>query len=154
MNRVRIQSYVRIGAEFQPIQDIKRYDGDSMYVPGAVSLVVDEVELMGIELWDDINWLWPFIVQAVDDYRKTGTGKRGFPDQPISFKVEAAWPGHALVSVVSDSFEHKAVVPEDELYSAVAHAGLTFFTELQRICSEYEGDDAEIGVLRSWLDDT
>lgn len=151
MSRVQIQSYVRIGEEFQPIQDVTRYDGGSMYVPGAVSLVVDEVELIGIELWDDINWLWPLIVQAVDDCRTTGTGKRGFPDQPISVKVEAAWPGHALVSVVSDSFEHKAVAPEEELYDAVAQAGLVFFAELQRICSDYDGDDAEIDVLRSWL---
>lgn len=151
MSRVRIQSYVRIGEDFQPIEDVKRYDGDSMYVPGAVSLVVDDVELMGAELWDDINWLWPLMVQAVDDYRRTRTGKRGFPDQPISFKVEAAWPGHALVSVVSDSFEHKAVVPEEAFYEEVARAGLTFFAELQRICPEYDGDDAEIDVLRAWL---
>lgn len=146
-----MQSYVRIGDEFQPIQNVKRYDGDSMYVPGAVSLVIDEVDLMGTDLWDDINWLWPFIVQAVDDYRKSGFGKRGFPDQPISFKVEAVWPGHALVSVVSDSFEHKAVAPDEDLYEAVARAGLTFFSELRRICSEYDAGDAEIDVLRSWV---
>lgn len=150
MSRVRIQSYVRIGGDFHPIEDVKRYDGDPDYVPGAVSLVVDDVELMGVDLWDDINWLWPLMVQAVDDCRRRGAGKRGFPDQPISFKVEDAWPGHMLVSVVSDSFERKAVAPEKEFYDAFASAGLAFFAELQRICSDYDGDDAEIDVLRSW----
>ncbi|MFC7219864.1 hypothetical protein ACFQLX_17085 [Streptomyces polyrhachis] len=33
---------------------------------------------------------------------------------------------------------------------AVAYAGLVFFTEPQRICSEYDGADPEIDMLRPW----
>ena len=150
MSRVRIQSYVKVGEVFQPIQEIEAFCGDCMYVAGAVSIVIDDVEMMGFDLWDDINWLWPYIAQAVDECRRTGIGKRGFPSQPISFKVETAWPGQVLVSVASESFESRAIAPEDDLYAVVAQAGLTFFAELQRICPGHDNLDAEIDMLRSW----
>ncbi|MFI6680468.1 hypothetical protein [Kribbella sp. NPDC050470] len=71
---------MRIGEDFLPIQEAQRYDGDGVYVPGAASLVIDGVEVLGIDLWDDVNWLWPFIVQALDDCRRAGAGRRGGND--------------------------------------------------------------------------
>lgn len=54
-------------------------------MPGAISLTVDGVELLGPELWDDVNWLWPFVILALDECRRSGAGQRYFPDQPIEF---------------------------------------------------------------------
>jgi hypothetical protein len=112
MTRVEVRSYVRIGKDFQPIKEVHRYKGDCQYVRGAISLVIDGIDTLGVDLWDDVNWLWPFIVQALDECRRTGSGKRGFPDQPISFKAETAWTGHVLVSVTDGgTIKRTAVAP-------------------------------------------
>lgn len=152
MSRVQVQSYVRIGEVFQPVNEVERYEGDCRYVPGAIGLVIDGVDVLGVDLWDDVNWLWPFIVQALDDCRRTGSGKRGFPDQPISFRAETAWAGNTLVSVTDGaSINRTAVAPDDELYEAVALAGVEFFAELHRLCPDADMGDEEREILESWL---
>ncbi|WP_139346825.1 hypothetical protein [Sinomonas mesophila] len=110
MNSIRIESYVQVGDTFLPIREISRYGGNREYVPGAISLTIDGIEILGVDLWDDVNWLWPFIVQALDDCRRTGFGSRGFPDQPISFRVKAAGADQLLVSVTDgESINRKAI---------------------------------------------
>jgi hypothetical protein len=68
------------------------------------------------------------VVQALDECRRTGFGRRGFPDQPISFKAELAWAGNVLVTVTDgESINRSAVAPADELYQVVAREGVQFF---------------------------
>ncbi|MEV0290497.1 hypothetical protein AB0H36_40745 [Kribbella sp. NPDC050820] len=54
MQRIQVRSFIRIGGHFLPIQEIQHYDGDRQYVPAAVSLVIDGVEVLGTDLWDDV----------------------------------------------------------------------------------------------------
>jgi hypothetical protein len=125
-----------------------------MYVPGAVSLIVDGVDVLETDLWDDVNWLWPFIVQALDDGRRTGSGRRAFPDQPIRFKAEAAWAGNTLISVTGGaSINRTAVASDTRLYEAVAGAGLEFFGALHRLCPGPDIGREERQILESWLVD-
>ncbi|WP_413250464.1 hypothetical protein [Sinomonas flava] len=150
MNSISVESYIRMGDAFVPIQEISRYGGDREYVPGAISLRIDGIEILGVELWDDVNWLWLFIVQALDDCRRTGFGNRGFPDQPISFSVRVAGAGQLLVSVTDgESINRKANAVADELYAAVAGAGLEFFAQLERLCPGTNLDESK--VLQAWL---
>jgi hypothetical protein len=152
VSRIQIRSYLRVGDVFQPVKEAERYDGDCMYVPGAISLAIDGVDVLGIDLWDDVNWLWPFIVQALDDRRRTGSGRRGFPDQPISFMAEAAWAGNTLIRVTDGaSINRTAVAPDDRLYETVARAGLEFFAELHRLCPRSDIGREEGEILESWL---
>lgn len=152
MQRIQVRSFIRIGSDFLPIQDIKRYEGDRQYVPGAVSLVIDGIELLGTDLWDDVNWLWPFIVQALDDCRNTGFGKRGFPDQPISFKAEKARAANTRITVTGGtSINRTAVSSDDQLYETVARAGVEFFAHLNRVCPGSDIGEEERATLESWL---
>lgn len=152
MSRVLIQSFLRSDDGFEPMKQVQRYGGDCRYVPGAISLVVDGVDLLGVELWDDVNWLWPFVVQALSECRQTGAGRRGFPDQPITFKAEVAWAGTVLLSVTDgEDLDRKVVAPADELYDSVARAGLEFFADLQRLCPNNDMGLEEREVLETWL---
>ena len=151
MSRIRVESYVRSGEDFLPVQKVGRYAGDCMYMPGAISFVVDEVELMGVDLWDDVNWLWPLVIQALDDCRRTGSGKRGFPDQPISFTAEMAWQGNVLLTVSDgDSINRTAVARADEVFEAVARAGVDFFGHSQTLCPGSDVGREERAVLDLW----
>ncbi|WP_423463948.1 hypothetical protein ACO229_04550 [Promicromonospora sp. MS192] len=154
MSRVEATSYVRADGEFRAIAQASHHDGDCDYVPGAISLKVDGVELLGLDLWDDVNWLWPLVIQALDEFRHSGSGKRYFPDQPIAIIVEAApWGGNLLLTVTtSDKSIHRtAVAPRDELFETVARAGAHFFRELGRLCGPESAAGQEEAVLRSWV---
>ena len=154
MSRVQMASLVRVDGEFTPVSEAGRHDGDCEYVPGAISLIVDGVELLGTDLWDDVNWLWPFIVQALDECRQSGSGTRNFPDQPIAFKAEKAqWGGNVILTVAtSDKSIHRtAVAPGDELYEVAARAGVEFFGELRRLCGPDPASAKEEALLGGWL---
>jgi hypothetical protein len=152
MSSISIESFVRLGdGEFTPIREVRPFAGDCAYVPGAIVLSVDGVAVLSLDLWDDINWLWPYVVQALDDCRRTGTGERYFPDQPILFRAKTAGSrGEVLLSVTGESLTRKVVVPAHELFPAVAEAGLDFFTELDRLCGA--AAPAEVGILEAWKD--
>ena len=152
MSRVQVRTFVRSGEKFSPVSEVLRYEEDCYYVAGAVSLVIDGSEMLGTDLWDDVNWLWPLLVQALDDCRRTGLGRRGFPDQPISFKAQLAWAGNVLVTVSDGgAINRSAVAPAEELYQVVAREGLHFFNELQRLCPANEDGLEERELLASWL---
>lgn len=156
MSRVAVESYVRVDSEFRLIREVERHDGSCDYVPGAISLSVDGVELLGLALWDEINWLWPYVIQALDECRRSGSGKRYFPDQPILFSAETAgWAGHVLLRVTtsSKSIDRSAVAPADELYGVVARAGIDFIEELRRLCGPEPASAKEETALRRWLEE-
>ncbi|NTW38875.1 MAG: hypothetical protein HGA44_03135 [Cellulomonadaceae bacterium] len=153
MTRVQIMSFVRRGdGTFVEIAGAADHAGECEYLPGAVSFRVDGTELFGLELWDDVNWLWPLMVQVFADCRRSGSGKRWFPDQPISMTAERVSPEHVLVRVTNGSaINRSAVAPADELFQALAVAGLHFFGELHRLCPDSVVDQQEREVLASWL---
>ncbi|EHR52035.1 hypothetical protein SacmaDRAFT_3831 [Saccharomonospora marina XMU15] len=151
MTRVKIATLVRLETGFVSVDNLERYDGDPEHVAGAISLVIDGTELLGADLWDDVNWLWPLIVHALDDYRRTGSGKCGFPDQPIAFSAESAGAGTVLIRVFDgESIERSSAVPEDDLFEEVARAGIFFFDELQRICPGTSYGVTERTTLEGW----
>jgi hypothetical protein len=81
---VSIESLLRVsGDRFERISAIERYRGDPRHVEGAILLSVNDVEVLSSDLWDDVNWLWPFVIQAADEARREGAGQTYFPDQPI-----------------------------------------------------------------------
>ncbi|MFV0460786.1 MAG: hypothetical protein ACK5MT_18680 [Actinomycetales bacterium] len=153
MTRVQIRSFVRNDdGSFLEIGDVAAHPGDCMYIPGAVSFTVDGVELFGLDLWDDVNWLWPLMVHAFADCRSTGSGKRGFPDQPISITAERAWADHTLIRVTDGAaINRSAVAPDGELFESLAVAGAEFFRELGRLCPEDPIGQQEQEILASWL---
>lgn len=145
-------SFVRRGdGTFVEIAEAADHAGECEYLPGAVSLRVDGTELFGLDLWDDVNWLWPFMVQVFADCRRTGSGKGGFPDQPISITAQRVWSEHILIRVTDGSvINRSAVAPAGELFQTLAVAGSHFFGELRRLCPDNVVDQQERVVLASW----
>lgn len=123
-----------------------------MYVPGAISLKVDGVEVFGLDLWDDGNWLWPLFIQAIANCRATGSGKRGFPDQPIAICADRIWSVHTLLRVTDGgAVDRSDVTPNTKLYAEVAARGLEFFRELRRLCPDDDMGQEEVEILESWI---
>ncbi len=146
MSRVEVRSYLRFGdGRFIPIEDVESLDADCRWVPGAIVLSIDGAEVLSLELWDDVNWLWPYVVQALDRCRQVGQGECLFPDQPLRFRAESLGPsGQMLLSVMGGSIANKAVGPADEIYAAVGQAALGFFAALHRLCPPQGPADSEV----------
>ncbi len=137
---------------FTPIEDVERYDGDPEYVEGSMCVTVDGVPFLAAEDWDDVNWLWPFVVKASQAGEETGYGETMFPDQPLKFSVERlGGSGRIRLSLTATGINRTAVASASEYYEALADAGLRFFEHLERLAPGAADTDREqIAVLRRW----
>jgi hypothetical protein len=137
---------------FTPIEDVARFEGDPEYVEGALCMDIDGVPLITAEYWDDVNWLWPFVVKASQACEETGHGETLFPDQPIEFRLDRVGDsGRVKASVTSSKDSRAAVTSASELYPALADAGLHFFEHLERLVpGAADVDHEQIAALRRW----
>lgn len=136
---------------FERFAGVERYDGDPRRVEGAVTIHVDGKPLLTRAEWDELDWLWPFLVQAVDEAQATGEGERCFPDQPIRFRVERLPTGRFLASVGLGEERRGASADAGEFVRAIAAAGLAFFEHRDRIIRGGGGDQQEADLCRRWL---
>jgi len=155
-SRVRVETYLKVGDDFCPFRDVVAYIGEPEHIPGSIELVVDGEVLLPRELWDDVDWFWLLFIRALDDCRRTGSGTCSYPDQPITFTAEGERrpPGRVLLTLdYHDGHPRRAVAPAEELYSAIAVAGLEFYRELPRVVTGPAGwlpGELEVAMLRAW----
>ena len=124
------------------------------YIEGAIILEVEGVEVLSLELWDDMDWLWPFVVQALDDCRRLGEGERDFPDQPLLFRAEAlGGSGWVRLSVKGGEIYMSAIGSGCEIYQAVAEGALAFYGHLRTHCPSDPVSREIIATAASWLDE-
>jgi hypothetical protein len=137
---------------YTPIEDVKRYDGEPEYVEGALCIDVDGVPFLAPADWDDVNWLWPFVVKAAQDCEATGHGETLFPDQPLKFSIDKLGKsGRVRLSLSAKNVSRTAVADASEFYAALAEAGLHFFEHLERLApGAADSDREQIAALRRW----
>lgn len=151
MTTIEIETFIRVAGKFVPVADVTRYQGARNYVEGAISLTIDDTEVFGLDLWDDVNWLWPLVIQAFEDCRNSGLGKRWFPDQPLSIVVEEIWGGKTRIKVADGTPSRRsAVAPSAELYTAVGRAANEFFSKLQRLVPGTYYGSYETSIIGRW----
>ena len=149
---VEIESYLRVGSDhFVPIALVDHYQGDLTWLPGAIVLSIEGVEILSFDLWDDINWLWPFIINDISEYLSTGVGEGYFPDQPLRLRIERLGPLHTRVSVRGGDIHRQAVGLHDEFLEQVAVAGEEFFSHLRRLGSDSShANERSLAQIKSW----
>lgn len=126
--------------------------GDGEYVQGAIRLVVDDVEVLSTDLWTDVNWLWPLVVDVLDGYRRTGEGSVLFPDQPITFALRTVpGPRGVLVQVTNGADLRRAAVAEEgPLVAALSTAAEEFLAWHERTSERGVVGREQWSLLRSW----
>jgi hypothetical protein len=149
---VVIDTFLRTGSDgFRSVRELERYDGDPSYVEGAIVMSIDGVPLLSEDEWDDVDWLWPSLVQAAEECRTTGAGQRMFPDQPVLFSARRLATGRLLVSVQLGDETRAATAKAAEFYRALAAAGTEFFNHHRRLVRGGGGYEREAALLRAWL---
>lgn len=154
MSKVEVRSYLRRSdGDFVPFDDVGLVVNDCDYVSGAIELSIGGVEVLSLTLWDDINWLWPYIVLTLNECRRTGHGEGWFPSQPLKFRAEALGSsGQLLLSVAGGGIDSHAVGPAADIYAEVGRAALNFFDQLHQVCPpQGPANDLVIETARSWI---
>lgn len=137
---VTVRSYLRRkDGSFQPIETCTtRPSGPEEDIEGAVELTVNGTQLIGKREWDYVVLLWAFIVNALEEFCLTGTGRAGFPDQPVDLVFQRQGPQRVLVRYVicyvqGQQEVRRATADQQELLAALRAAGERFFTRMAEL---------------------
>lgn len=92
------------------------------YVEGAIVIRIGSRQLIGPELWDDVNHLWGFAVDALAEVSRGRDATMWWPDQPIGL----------LMAPIRDCIQltirgQSICVDKAEFIHAMASAAVEFF---------------------------
>ncbi|GLU47147.1 hypothetical protein [Nocardiopsis ansamitocini] len=116
----RLSTYLRTRhGEFVDIFSPEAHGEGRAYPEGAIELVLSGKAVLTTDLWDDIEFLWWYLVDMVAQFFAHGSGRMDFPDQPLTatltrrrgdwllFEV-TAWRGREVIT--SSSVREKELV--------------------------------------------
>jgi len=83
LSTIEIASYAKVGEQFIPIADFKGPVDDPEYFEGAIEFYIDGQMISSIPYWDDVNYLWDFLVGGVEKLARSEEWSTFWPDQPI-----------------------------------------------------------------------
>ncbi len=145
---VKVETYIKDKNEFILINQYKGTVPSADYVEGAIYLKVNEKEILTLDLWDDVNWLWGYIVTGFEDLVEQSEWTTSFPDQPIDLtfrinknlgKVEIEVHIPQSDFTITKEQTRKSTTNLDEFLSKMNEAGQDFYLRI----SEIGGEDGE-----------
>src|SRR5215475_4985822 len=97
---IKIESFLRNNdGSFVSIQDVTNSPTDTRHVEGAIELSIDDIVLLDMKLWDDVDQLWAYIGDMLVNLRKGAEASTYFPDQPIKLTFKRLAAGRVLVTL-------------------------------------------------------
>lgn len=150
-----IESYLRKeDGEFLPIQSWIDPIPDHDYLEGALKLIINGTPIMTLTMWDYIDELWAYIINALQKFTLDDSVHIYFPDQPIKLDMKRTPPNMILVSISSRSgkFDNSAWTHEGNFVHQLLDAGEKFFTKMNKLDptgqGQYENDIERIEEVR------
>ena len=80
---ISIQSFIKTKERDIPIADFAGPVEDFNYIPGSIELIVNTTTVLRKDVWDDVNDLWPLLIDALVELLDGKRAETGYPDQPI-----------------------------------------------------------------------
>lgn len=145
---ISIESFIKSKDKFV---NIKKYNGavNGDYVDGAISLIINGVELIDLSMWDDVVDLWCYILNGVEEISNKRDFECGFPDQPIILNLQQK-RNMVLFSVKAIKENRVLVEREEFIYRLCLHMEL-FFSKISRTSNRYEREITRVKKLLSKL---
>jgi hypothetical protein len=129
---ISIRTLLRSSAgDFIPLEDLPATSGDAFYVEGAIELRIDHKPIMGVREWDDVNHLWGYIGNMIDELRNSPTVETYFPSQPIHLSFQR--DDNFIVVTCGD---RRASAPADELLIAIRDEGIRFWNAMLKLAPD------------------
>ncbi|RSZ55312.1 hypothetical protein HF313_06380 [Massilia atriviolacea] len=148
-----VKTVLKKGQAFIPIEEWTGRVDDSDYVGGALVLSLDGLILLDETLWDDINWLWPYIADGLPDLLDGKDWKTGFPDQPVTFSVGHVDKEWIRLHVFSDGHDFvRKKIRKRAYLTEMTRAGIDFFTRFDAIAPKDYSAAVYLPLLNSIAD--
>ncbi len=85
---MNVDSFIKVGDSFVNVNEFKGRVKKSDYIDGAMSLTINYVEVINISMWDYIDQLWIYTLNALIDFDTGDDVEFYFPDQPIKVTMK------------------------------------------------------------------
>ncbi len=131
---MKIYTLIKRDNLFIPLSEWIGPFADINYIEGAIVIEVNEEKIIDEKLWDDVNHLWPYIVNELPTFVSTHEMKVGFPDQPIDFSVSNIKNGWVKLTVSSSSEVYaNRKLPFDDFLTELISAARYYFTRCEEL---------------------
>ena len=126
------------------------HQGDLIYIPGYLSIKYNGKELLGVEYWDYIYWLWISFSRKRDKKIKEDTRfSFDYPDQPLNVDFIGTEKDSYLMKIIgNEQLIREYLIKDDLLVDKILEAGISFFEAISQY-SNTESIKERIDQLRS-----
>lgn len=125
---VTVRSFMKVGDSFVPVEEFEGPIVNRDYILGSIEMTAGRKTLISRDVFDDINWLWPFVLQALEEVIAGRVGSRSYPDMPLEIVFR---PHRDRVAIQFGSGPEVSVM-RDELCRALISAATVFYDRLRR----------------------
>lgn len=134
---VSVETYFGTPGKFLAMADWRLPPSDPSYIEGAIVLRINGIQVLGLEEWDDVNWLWSYIINVLEDLDSRPEASTDFPDQPLLLKFVRRPAGKIAVEVSHNSVVlSTAEADMREFLLVLEDAGANFFERLAEVIPE------------------
>ncbi|WP_166882190.1 hypothetical protein [Massilia mucilaginosa] len=148
-----VKTVLKHGRGFVPLEDWQGKVADSDYVAGALILSLDGNIILDESLCDDINWLWPLIVNGLPDLLDGKDTETGFPDQPITFSVKHVDREWLRLHVFCGEHDYaRKKIRKRDYLGEMTRAAIDFFTRFDSIAPRDYSAARYLPILRGIAD--
>jgi hypothetical protein len=98
LRTIEVATFAKVGERFVPIGQFQGPIDDPEHFEGAIELYIEGQMVSSMPYWDDVNYLWDFLVQGVEKLARGEEWSTNWPDQPIRLKFQPL-PTNDLVRV-------------------------------------------------------
>jgi hypothetical protein len=141
---IQIRSYLKVGAEFVPIESFVGAVPDTQYIEGALEVVVDRVPLIGMDAWDYVDELWAYLIDA--SLRAAGGAEASlfFPDQPIEVTLHPLSGSRLEIAVIRSAKAKRVRVAMGEFMDVLCDAAELFFRRMVALVPENQASNLHV----------
>jgi hypothetical protein len=128
------KTVLKKGNDFIPIEEWTGKIEDPDYIEGALIITLDGRAILNESLWDDVNWIWPYIANGLIDIADGKDFQTNFPDQPVTFSIKHMANDWLLLHVFSEDREFAmAKIRKDEYLCGMTHGARDYLTKMEAI---------------------
>ncbi|AIQ58075.1 hypothetical protein [Paenibacillus borealis] len=125
---------------------------DLRYLDGAIVIEWNYKIVMDYNMWDSVNWLWGFLMNALEEYLQVGKGGFLFPDQPIKFEMIKVNSYYMELKIGEGRYGHFKL-PSEEFIHALLNGAEHFYRRYKEYFNSHDNAfyHTKIAAIRKHL---
>ncbi|MGN5954030.1 hypothetical protein ACP6L2_05375 [Sphingobacterium lactis] len=125
-------------SKFVNIDDVGQLDSskiDPDYITGAIIMKYNDQTILDYSDWDDLNYFWPYFIDALDELLENNNSKFSFPSQALPVNMEIV--KDRLIFQVG---QHRLNMQARDFYEIVLVEGNKFYKALLELFPRFESE--------------